>query len=410
MVMRRRQSVDHLFSDQSIHEYRREQETELKDEIKELSNDELQDSTDLLTLIFTSRYTPSPIQLNDYDLEQAGEVEKEIPRGQGLPGLNQRGRSTKTYQRIRVKLPFHGDRDLLQINPSSSKLNKPRYNELNRNEIVYYVDYTIGNKDAEQVQVEIQSEVDEWVDKVAWFVEQLEDDIAEMEEQLRRTARRSIEERREIVDTNHAVMAELGVDTGDTAEPGYVVPEKKREIELPSPAANSDDEVLQDRTFIEVLDLLDDLGRDLERSATPVRGLDEESLRDIFLMGINSHYSGFATGETFNRGGKTDILLRYDNENLFIAECKFWDGPSVYADAVHQLLNNLTVRDSHAALLIFSRRQDFGTVEDRIREATMDHKRYVSEVSEIADHGVYRLESESGHPVRVAVKAFDVRE
>jgi hypothetical protein len=168
--------------------------------------------------------------------------------------------------------------------------------------------------------------------------------------------------------------------------------------------------VLQDRTFIEVLDLLDDLGRDLERSATPVRGLDEESLRDIFLMGINSHYSGFATGETFNRGGKTDILLRYDNENLFIAECKFWDGPSVYTDAVDQLLNNLTVRDSHAALLIFSRRQDFGTVEDRIREATMAHDRYVSEVPEIADHGVYRLESESGYPVRVAVKAFDVRE
>lgn len=88
---------------------------------------------------------------------------------------------------------------------------------------------------------------------------------------------------------------------------------------------------------------------------------------------------------------------------------EFLNGPTVYADAVDQLLNNLTVRDSHAALLIFSRRKDFGTVEDRMREATMEHDRYVSKVPEIADHGVYRLEVGSGRPVRVAVKAFDVR-
>ena len=410
MRKRRRRSVDHLFSDQSFNDYRRKQENEIKEEIKELSDDELQDSTDLLTVIFTSRFTPSRIQLHDYDLGQADEVEKVIPRGQGLPGLDSGGRATKTYQRIHLKLPFDGDRSLFRLKPSSFKLNPPIYNELNRYEVIYYVDYMIGNKDADEVQTEIQSEVDQWMDMVSWFVDQLNDDITAMGENLQRTARRAIENRRETVDANQAVMAELDVDTADTAEPGYVVPEKKREIELPSPDTDGDDAVLHDRSFIEVLDLLDDLGRDLERSATPVRSLDEECLRDIFLMGINSHYSGFATGETFNRGGKTDILLRHDNENLFVAECKFWQGQSGYQDAVDQLLNNVTVRDSHAALLIFSRRQDFGIVEDRIREATMVHDRYVTEVPELTGHDVYRLESPSGHSVRVAVKAFDVQE
>jgi hypothetical protein len=175
--MRRRRSVDNLFSDRSIHEHRRELEQQLRDEIEDLSSNELQDSTDLLTLIFTSTYTPSPIQLYDYSLEQAGEVEKEVRRDQGLPGLDRSGRITKTYQRIRVKLPLDGDCSLFQIKPSSSKLNKPRYNELNRNEVVYYVDYTIGNKDADAVQAEIQSEVDDWVDKVTWFVDQLNGDF-----------------------------------------------------------------------------------------------------------------------------------------------------------------------------------------------------------------------------------------
>jgi hypothetical protein len=323
MGLRRRRSVDHFFSDQSIHEYRRELEQEMQDEIENLSSDELQDSTDLLALIFTSTYTHSAIQLYDYSLEQACEVEKEIRHDQGLPGLDRSRRVTKTYQRIRVKQPFDGNRDLLQIKPSSSKLNKPRYNELNQNEVLYYVDYTIGNKDADAVQAEIQSEVDDWVDKVTWFVNQLNEDFDEVEEKLWRIARHTIEKQRETVDTNQAVMAGLGVDTGDFTEPGYVVPEKKRKIQLPSLIEESSDDVLADRTFIEVLDLLDDLGRDLERSVIPVRDLEEEALRDIFLMGISSHYAGFATGETFNRGGKTNILLRYKNENLFVAECKF---------------------------------------------------------------------------------------
>lgn len=158
-----------------------------------------------------------------------------------------------------------------------------------------------------------------------------------------------------------------------------------------------------------MLRLFDDLGRDLERSAQRVRQLDEESLRDIFLMGINSHYSGFATGETFNRGGKTDILLRYNNENLFIAECKFWDGPALYTDAIGQLLNNLTVRDSHAVLVVFSRRQDFVAVQKRIRETTKKHEQYITEETNFRNHEVYRTETESGNPVKVAVKAFDLR-
>jgi hypothetical protein len=53
----------------------------------------------------------------------------------------------------------------------------------------------------------------------------------------------------------------------------------------------------------------------------------EEDLRQHFLVQLNGQYEGRATGETFNFEGKTDILIRAERKNIFIAECKFWDGP-----------------------------------------------------------------------------------
>jgi len=41
---------------------------------------------------------------------------------------------------------------------------------------------------------------------------------------------------------------------------------------------------------------------------------------------LNTHYEGGATGETFNAAGKTDILIRVEDRNVFIGECKWWSG------------------------------------------------------------------------------------
>ena len=90
----------------------------------------------------------------------------------------------------------------------------------------------------------------------------------------------------------------------------------------------------------------------IERNPSSFASLDEEAIRDHFLIQLNGHYEGGATGETFNASGKTDILIREGNKNVFIAECKFWRGPKIFADAVNQLLGYLTWRDSKCALLI----------------------------------------------------------
>lgn len=76
----------------------------------------------------------------------------------------------------------------------------------------------------------------------------------------------------------------------------------------------------------------------MERRASAFRTMGEEDLRQHFLVQLNGQYEGQATGETFNYEGKTDILIRADGKNIFIAECKFWTGPAgLYKLKGHQI-------------------------------------------------------------------------
>ena len=114
----------------------------------------------------------------------------------------------------------------------------------------------------------------------------------------------------------------------------------------------------------------------MERSPNAFKTLGEEDLRTHFLMQLNGHYEGQATGETFNYEGKTDILVRAKDKNMFIAECKFWNGPKDFKDAIDQLLGYTSWRDTKTALLIFNRTTTMSTVLNRIPEIAKKHSRY----------------------------------
>ncbi|EWM15286.1 LOW QUALITY PROTEIN: hypothetical protein KUTG_05590, partial [Kutzneria sp. 744] len=60
----------------------------------------------------------------------------------------------------------------------------------------------------------------------------------------------------------------------------------------------------------------------------------------------------------------------------FIGECKFYDGPKVVADALDQLLDYLTWRDTKAALLLFVRDSDVTTVTAKAVQKIKEHPNY----------------------------------
>ena len=96
----------------------------------------------------------------------------------------------------------------------------------------------------------------------------------------------------------------------------------------------------------------------MELSPFLFRSIPEEDLRTHFLIQLNGWYEGQATGETFNLSGKTDIIIRDRDRNVFIAECKFWRGSKSLSEAIDQLLGYTSWRDTKTAIVLFNKRSE----------------------------------------------------
>ena len=146
----------------------------------------------------------------------------------------------------------------------------------------------------------------------------------------------------------------------------FVTPEVKRRIAPrkpePSSGAFSPEPTLGQDEYEHILSILSNMVAVMERTPTAFKNMGEEDLRTQFLVQLNGHYEGQATGETFNYEGKTDILVRSEGRNIFIAECKFWTGPRALIKALNQLLGYTAWRDTKTALLIFNRDTSMSTV------------------------------------------------
>jgi hypothetical protein len=63
------------------------------------------------------------------------------------------------------------------------------------------------------------------------------------------------------------------------------------------------------------------------------------------------------SSETFNAAGKTDILIRVEDRNIFVAECKFWKGEKHFIPTIDQLLSYTSWRDTKTAIILFNRQK-----------------------------------------------------
>jgi hypothetical protein len=128
--------------------------------------------------------------------------------------------------------------------------------------------------------------------------------------------------------------------------------------------------VLEDGVFDHVLGVLAGVGRSMERSPATYIGMDEESRRDVLAMTLNSHYVGKVTAEAFNVAGKTDILVRVEDKNVFIGECKIWRGAASYPESLRQLFRYAAWRDTKLALILFVTNLGLTEVREKVVQGT----------------------------------------
>ena len=148
----------------------------------------------------------------------------------------------------------------------------------------------------------------------------------------------------------------------------------------------------------------------MERSPQAFKSMGEENIRQHFLVQLNGHYEGQATGETFNYDGKTDILIRGNGKNIFISECKFWKGAKVITETIDQLLGYLSWRDTKTAIFLFNKNKELSNVLSQIPEIVKNHPKFKREIKYNSETGfryIFSHNSDSNRELYLTILVFD---
>ena len=122
----------------------------------------------------------------------------------------------------------------------------------------------------------------------------------------------------------------------------YTVPIQRKKPRLEIPQINTafnPEPALSMAVYEDILGIMRNMVHVMELSPKAFQHMGEEDLRWHFLVQLNAQFEGGATGETFNFQGKTDILIRFEQRNVFVAEWKFWNGEKQLLATIDQLLS-----------------------------------------------------------------------
>jgi len=243
-----------------------------------------------------------------------------------------------------------------------------------------------NGENAEVLIKSIQDQVNRWVGY--W-----NKDIGAENDKMREALRSLFHTTREQVETNIGTLDDLArrmpvevirdlasfVPGSTNAASGLVVTRKPPRVEIPEIP------YLEETSFERVLEAVNSMCRFFERVPSTFSQLGEEDLRSVILASLNCWFKGRASGETFSRKGKTDIYLRLEgtDASVFVAECKYWDGPKTISDASSQLLGYMTWRDSYGVVIIFSKRKMFSNVLEKVPSAIQELDSYQDSFQEI---------------------------
>lgn len=309
------------------------------------------------------------------------------------------------------EVPFTGDAEIFQMQSNSYDTNPPAA-VVERNKLKF----TVAGRTLPPE--EVQQKVNALLNSVDRYLGWHRDMWASYPDQLGHQVRQRIAARSERLlqqKSSAAALAGLGIKIKEKASDArtFVPPTVKQKIQPllpPMRPAMPPEPTLDKDVYQNILGLIRGAGRSIEQSSSRTRSLDEESLRDMFLVPLNAHF-GNATGEAFNVTGKTDILIRHETGNIFVAEFKIWGGEKRFLGTIDQLLGYLSWRDTKTAMVIFNRNMGFSSVIAKMRELVKTHPNYVSgpvRLDETSDSYTFSLPQDKDRQISIALLAFDL--
>jgi hypothetical protein len=253
-------------------------------------------------------------------------------------------------RRVVVTVPFTGDARLFRLTPSTRTYNPPQA-AVADGHLRFAFEYPHDHRP------DIKGSVQHELTRIEQYLGWARGDVAAYNAHLEQDATQLITTRRErvLADRQHLDGFGIPVQRREDAPTTYAAAgiERRRAPATAARVAGSGATagtllapVMVGELYAHILSLVESMGRAMERTPAVYRTHEEEQLRDQLLTMLNTRYQGQATGETFNAAGKTDILVRVDDRNVFIGECKWWGGPKAFAEAMQQLYGYSTWRDT----------------------------------------------------------------
>jgi hypothetical protein len=394
-----------LFNKRALSEYLQEREATAYSAIAEFDADEILNKSpaDLLTIVSAHSQVHVPTLRRDHEfMDTPAETSHEVNdygRQVTVPGMQ--------YQ---LTIPFDGDSELFRLRPNSSSPSPPIGTILLRQLFIRVAGSELDVTETRKLFEKIIMEIEKYL---TWQ----RADVGPFNERVRVEATKRITERRKTILDSRNMVASLGYKM----HPQLPYPTTHRAPQIqrkPTPVGRAQkvqtfasEPELVEEDYQHILGIIEAMSHVMERSPRSFSHLEEEDLRQHLLVPLNGHYKGEGTAEAFNNIGKTDILIRVEDKNIFVAECKVWGGDKILTAAIDQLLGYLTWRDTKSALIIFSHAKVFTAMLKTMWkgiEAHPNFKRQEKVESETRRRYVFRNKTDPDRELFMTAIAFNI--
>ena len=401
-----------LFFGRRLSDALRNLDAKLLSEINVLEEDRILGTPEQeLCSYFVEKYKVNTIQIDDSKIQvEPGDVEIDVSKRMEYVAYGDPGPVYATGTRMTYYIPFTGDAQLFELRPSTQSSAIPRA-EVRVSELVMV--YEEPPATVSRIQETFTSDLETLKDYLEW----VEEDITPFNASLFKKVYESIRGRRDklLKDRKIAEQTGFALRRREGAPTTYVAPQVRRTVTPQLPAMSSVPHQLEPTLgtdeYEHILSVISNMVAVMERSPKTFKDMDEEGLRQHFLVQLNGQYEGQATGETFNGEGKTDILIRVENKNIFIAECKFWHGAKTFTEAIDQLQGYTTWRDVKTALIVFNHDTTMTTVLEMVPRAAKSHPNYKSKEAYESETGfryIFRHREDPDRDITLTVLVFNI--
>lgn len=316
---------------------------------------------------------------------------------------------------ITVYFPYTGDVSLFRLYHGSRPL-RPPPPTLEIGEGVLVKTYQIEKRRLETIDGLVEADI-KLVEK---YLRPVREMAPKYNEHLLAIAREAYEVRARELNENEEASAKLSqskltVRKRSDGTEKILVPVQRKPIPVMQRPAVVDavrEYVLGMTEYDDILQTICSMVSVMERTPSVFAPMKEELLRTILLVALNGIYEGQASGETFNGRGKTDILIRRDDRNVFIAECLMWKGQAYLQKKMdEQLFQYAMWRDSKLALIIFNRGGNFTHTIDTMKSTVKNHPQCTNQMKWNHESGaryVFRRHDGAARSFLLTALAFDV--